>query len=292
MRAGRRSRALVLLSLSALALLATSPRQPTLEGRAIGEVVVDGGETVERELRIHVDPEAGGAMSGSISPTLQAASGLQPGYSLDATIALVGAGEPTSAYSPSTTFPIERCIAGCDLTYQVRIAAGPSVLPASVVRYEVHVQLLYECCGQPGPGRLRVQLDGAAGTPVAPIWAILAGLLALIGGIVAGPAVHRRLPAERRSLPSLAVVASAIGVIVWMVIEGVINLGRYDAFDMVTRSPLNLLFLVDPWSTILLGTLAWGVWRGRGRWSTDGGWLLGLATVALVGLGGLWLAWR
>lgn len=285
-------RALVVLLLSALALLATSPAQPKLEGRALGEVVIGGGETVERELRIHVDPEAGSAMSGSISPTLQAASGLQPGSSVDATIALVGPDASASPSSPSTTFPIERCMAGCDLTYQVRIAAGPSVLPASVVRYEVHVQLLYECCGQPAPGRLRVHLDGAAGTPVAPIWAILAGLLALIGGIMAGPGVHRRLPAERQSLPSLAMVAFAIGLIVWMVIEGVINLGRYDAFDVVARSPLSLLFIVDPWSTILLGTLAWGVWQGRGRWSTDGGWLLGLATVALVGLGGLWLAWR
>lgn len=119
-------RALVILSLSALALLATSPGQPTLEGRAFSEVVIDSGETVERELRIHVDPEAGLADSGTISPALQAASGLQPGYSFDASIELVGAGEPTGAYSPNTAFPIERCTEGCDLSYQVRISAGPT----------------------------------------------------------------------------------------------------------------------------------------------------------------------
>jgi hypothetical protein len=285
-------RALVLLSLSALALLATSPRQPTLEGRVFGEVVIDGGETVERELRIHLDAEAGHARSGSIIPTLQAASGLQPGYSLDATIALLDDGEPAGGDSPRTTFPIERCTTGCDLTYGVAITAGPSVLPGSVVRYEVHVELLYDGFGQPAPGLLRVELEGPAGTPVAPIWAILAGALALIGGMVAGPAVHRRLPAERRSLPSLALVALPIGLIVWMVVGGVVNLSRYDAFDVFARSPINLLFAMDPWSLVLLATLAWGVWHGRGRWATDGGWLLGLAAVAMVGLGGLWLAWR
>ncbi len=285
-------RALVLLALSALALLATSPRQPTLESRVFGEVMIDGGETVERELRIHLDPEAGQATSGSITPALQAANGLQPGYSLDSTIALLDDSEPAGGDSSSTNFPIERCTIGCDLTYAVAITAGPSVLPGSVVRYEVHVELLYAGFGQPAPGLLRVELDGPAGTPVAPIWAILAGVLALIGGIAAGPAVHRRLPAERRSLPSLALVALPIGLIVWMFVGGLVNLSRYDAFDVFARSPINLLFVVDPWSFILLATLAWGVWHGRGRSSTDGGWLLGLATVAMVGLGGLWLAWR
>ena len=36
------------LAISALALLATTPAQPTIAGRVIGEVVVGGGETVER----------------------------------------------------------------------------------------------------------------------------------------------------------------------------------------------------------------------------------------------------
>ena len=48
-----------------------------IAGRVIGEVVLDGGETVERELRIHVDPEAGDASGGSIYLDFQAASGLQ-----------------------------------------------------------------------------------------------------------------------------------------------------------------------------------------------------------------------
>ena len=41
-------------------------------------------------------------------------------------------------------------------------------------------------------------------------------------------------------------------------------------------SSRSALFLVaDPWSVILLGTLAWGIWRGYRRWPVDGGWLLG-----------------
>jgi hypothetical protein len=285
-------RALAILSLSAVALLATGQSQATLEGRAFGEVVISGGETVEREVRIHVDPEAGHATSGSISSRLQASSGLQPGYGLDATIELVRPDEPVGAASSPDAFPVERCIEGCDLTYRVRIAAGPGVLPGSVVRYEVDARLVYESFGQPPTTAIEVQVDGPAGAPVAPLWAILAGVLALIAGIEIGPAVHRRLPKSGRTLPSLALFAIAIGLIVWMAVQGLINLGRYDSLDQVARSPLSLLFLVDPWSTILLATLAWGVWRGRERWPSDGGWLLGLAAVAMVGLGGLWLAWR
>ena len=285
-------RALAVLSLSALALLATGQQQATLEDRAFGEVVISAGETIDRELRIHVDPEGGHATSGAIAPILQAASGLQSSHSLDATIGLVRADLPDGGDTPPTTFPVERCTQGCDLTYQVRIEAGPGVLPGSVIRYEVHVRLVYDGFGQPRASAMDVQVDGPAGAPVAPIWAILAGLVALIGGIIVGPAVHRRLPASRRALPSLALVAIPIVLIAWMAVEGLVNLSRYDAFDQVARSPLSLLSIVDPWSTILLATLAWGVWRGRERWSTDDGWLLGLAAVALVGLGGLWLAWR
>ena len=285
-------RALVILSLTAVALLATGTPVPTLQGRALGEVVIGAGETVERDVRIHLDPVAGRATSGTIGTTLQAASGLEPGYSLDTTIELVRPDEPVAADALPNAFPVERCIEGCDLAYQVRIAAGPGVLPGSVVRYEVHVRLAYESFDQPPTSALDIRVDGPAGTPVAPIWAILAGVLALIGGIAVGPEVHRRLPTGRWTLPSLALVAIAIGLIAWMAVEGLINLRRFDAFDQVTRSPLSLVFLVDPWSTILLATLAWGVWRGRERWSTDGGWLLGLAAVAMVGLGGLWLAWR
>lgn len=41
-------RSVIVLAISALALLGTTPAQPTIAGRVIGEVVVARGETVER----------------------------------------------------------------------------------------------------------------------------------------------------------------------------------------------------------------------------------------------------
>jgi hypothetical protein len=286
-------RALTILAISALALLATSPGQPTLTGRAIGEAVVDGGESVERELRIHVDPAGGDAMSGSIHLTFQSASGLQSAYGRDATLSFVSASDSRGSFPPSTTFPVERCVSGCDLVYRILIAASPSVLPGSVVRYEVDVELRYDYSSAPrSQSLLRVDLDGLVTGPVAPIWALLAGVLALVGGVVVGPAFHRRLEPDRWRVASLALFVLAVGLIAWIFVDGALNLVSYDTLPVLARSPLLLLVVADPWSVILLGTLGWGVWRGLQRWPTDGGWLLGLSAVAMVGLGGLWLAWR
>ncbi len=44
-------RSVIVLAISALALLATTPAQPTIAGSVIGEVVVGRGETVERAGR-------------------------------------------------------------------------------------------------------------------------------------------------------------------------------------------------------------------------------------------------
>jgi hypothetical protein len=289
---GPTARSLIVLTISALALIATTPGQPTIAGRAIGEVVVDGGETVERELRIHVDPEAGDASSGSIYLNFQAANGLQTSSTLAATLAFVAASDAQGSFEPSAEFPVERCVSGCDLTYRIRVGARSDVLPGSVVRYEVDVALRYDGFGSRDQSLMRVDLDGSASGPVAPIWALLAGLLALAGGIWAGPAVHRSLEGGRRRAPAVALVALAVGLIVWIFVEGASNVLALDALSQLARSPLLVLVVADPWSVILLGTLAWGVWRGLGRWTVDGGWLLGLSAVAMVGLGGLWLAWR
>jgi hypothetical protein len=272
-------RALAILAVSALALVATSPSAPSLENRAIGEV--RGGESTERELRIHVDPAGGGARRGAIALGFQAASGLQSSYTRDATLALVSASDADGPFPPSTTFPVERCVTGCDLTYRIRIFTAPDLLPGSVIRYEVNVQLEYDFgFGSRDPALLRVDLDGQTTGPVAPLWSLLAGVLALVGGIAAGPIVHRKLgPGWRRS-PALALVAWPVGLIGWMVIT-----------DESLGSRLGLAPWPDPWSIFLHGTLGWGVWRGIRRWPVDGGWLLGRAATATVGLGGLWLAW-
>jgi hypothetical protein len=285
-------RSLIVLVISALALIATSPPQPSIAGRVIGEVVLGGGESVERDLRIHVDPEAGDASSGSIHLALQAASGLQTSYTRDATLAFVAASDARGSFEPSTTFPVERCISGCDLTYRIRIATARDVLPGSLIRYEVDVSLRYGGFGTPDQSLMRVDLDGSASGPIAPLWAMLAGVLALVGGFLAGPAVHRMLPPNRRRGPSLALLALTVGLIAWLFIDAVLNVVKYATLDLLAQQPLALFLVADPWSVILLGTLAWGLWRGLRRWPADGGWLLGLSAVAMVGLGGLWLAWR
>jgi hypothetical protein len=285
-------RSIIVLAISALALIATTPAQPSIAGRVIGEVVLDGGQSVERELRIHVDPEAGDASGGSIYLSFQAASGLQTSYTRDATLGFVAASDTRGSFEPSATIPIERCVSGCDLAYRIRIATARDVLPGSLIRYEVDVSLRYSGYGPRDQSLMRVDVDGAASGPVAPIWAVLAGLLALVGGIGAGPAVHRRLEPGRRRAPGVALLALTVGLIAWLFIDAVRNVVKYATLDLLAQQQLGLFLVADPWSVILLGTLGWGIWRGLRRWPTDGGWLLGLSAVATVGLGGLWLAWR
>jgi hypothetical protein len=285
-------RSLIVLAICALALIATTPPQPSIASRVIGEVVVDGREPVERELRIHVDPEAGDAESGSIYLSFQAASGLQTSHTRDVAIAFVAASDARGSFAPSAIFPVERCVFGCDLAYRIRIAPSGNVLPGSLIRYEVDVSLRYGGFGPRDQSLMRVGLDGSASGPVAPIWALLAGVLALLGGIRVGPAVHLHLEPGRRRVPGLALFTLTIALIVWTFVDGASNVIAYDALSQLARSPLLVFVVADPWSVILLGTLGWGVWRGLRRWPADGGWLLGLSAVALVGLGGLWLAWR
>lgn len=275
-----------------LALIATSPAPPSLAGYVIGEVVLGGGASAERELRVHVDPGGGGASMGTIGLTFRAASDLQASYTRDASLAFVAASDAGGPFPPDNDFPVERCTTGCDVVYRIRIVAAPNVVAGSVIRYEVHVRLQYDSgFGTRDPSLLRVDLEGQATGPVAPFWGILAGLLALVGGIAAGPAVDRALGPRRRRLPALALIAIAVGLIAWMVIAAAINLATFEGFTWTRVSPMLLLALVDPWSVALIGVLAWGLWRGLRRWPADGGWMLGLAAVATVGLGGLWQAW-
>jgi hypothetical protein len=117
-------------------------------------------------------------------------------------------------------------------------------------------------------------------------------VVALPAGVLAGPAVQRRLEPDRRRMPGVVLLAITVGLIAWLFIDAILNVVKYASRDLLAQQPLALFLVADPWSVILLGTLAWGVWRGLRRWPADGGWLLGLSAVATVGLGGLWLAWR
>lgn len=285
-------RALAILALSAFALVATTPSLPTLEDRVIGEVVLGPGESTERELRIHVDPAADAATTGTISLAFQAASGLQATYTRDATLSLVAASDSAGAFPARNDFPVERCADGCDLVYRIGIATGSAVLPGSVIRYEVGAEMRFDySTGRLDPSYLRLDLEGRATGPVVPIWSILAGLFALVGGIAAGPALDRALGPRRRRWPAFVLIVVAGGLIAWTLFGSVTFFASLRELSAIRISPTLLIAVVDPWSVVLLGTLAWGVWLGLRRWPTDGGWLLGVGAVATAGLGGLWLAW-
>lgn len=292
-RPGPTFKSLIVLAIGTLALIATTPPPATLSGRVIGQVDIDGGETLERELRIHVEPGGGEASRGSIDLDFQAGSGLQTSYTGDVTLSFVSGSDEQGAFQPTRAFPVDRCQNGCDLVYRIKIAAGPGVLPGSIVRYEVDVELQYNTrFARLDPALMRLELEGTASGLVAPIWAVVAGILALAGGILAGPAVQRRLPPIARRAPSVALLGLAIALIAWLFVDGFLRIVGYGTFDLLARQPLALFLVANPWSLALLGTLAWGVWHALRRWPTDGGWLLGLSAVAMVGLGGLWLAWR
>jgi hypothetical protein len=279
---------LAALLVAGAALLATGAPIPSLSSHMVGEAILAPGETVERELRVHLDPPGGRPTTGHVSVRFQSALGLSTAYSVQATLELTEAHDATGSFDPATDAGA-RCIDGCDLVYRLAIRAGPAVLPASVARYVADVEFRFgNGPSQPDPAWLRTDLDGTTTGVPSPLWAYLAGVIALIAGGAAGPAVARRLGPrwERRSAHALIVVL--IAPLVWLFVTRLLSL--LPVLDQVQLgSPLYVLFLVDPWSVGLLGTLAWGVWHGLRRRPADGGWLLGLAAVAAVGLGGLWL---
>jgi hypothetical protein len=282
-------RALAVLAVSALALIATTPPPPTLQGHVVGSVVLGGGESTQRELRIHVNLAGGHPTSGSITLGFQASNGLLAGSTDDAVLGFAPASDASGAYVPTAVFPVDRCVRGCDLAYNIQISARPKVLPASVIRYEVDVELRYDSgYGSLDGALMQLSLDGESTGPVAPVWSVLAGVLALVLGVAAGPAVDRAL-GPRRRWPAVALLAVVV-VLAWTVLDDAVNVITLAATSGGGLSPMLLISLIDPWSTLLLGALAWGLWRGIRREPTDDGWLLGLAAVAAVGLGGLWLA--
>ena len=285
-------RGLAAIALAAIAVIATSPPPPTLQDHVIGQVVMAGGEAIQRELRIHVGDLEDAPTSGNISVGFQAANGLDAGYTDDATITLLSASDRNGSFAPDYTFPVERCAAGCDLRYVIGITAGPGVLPGSVIRFAIDVRVTYSGgYGPMDPSQMRLELEGRTTAPVVPIWAILAGLVALVGGIALAPGLQRRLGSGRQRWPAVALVALPVGMIGWVVATGAVSLVSYRDRINFGGQPTILLAFANPWSIGLLAVLAWATWRGLRRWPDDGGWSLGLAAVGVVGLGGLWFTW-
>lgn len=281
--------ALAVLALSSLVLLATSQAQSQLKGGAEGGVTVGPGQVLQREVRVHLEPAGGdGATTGTIRPTFLATSGLDRSYPIDVGIGIVAGHEANGEPVPiDGSLPVASCQQGCDLIYVLRISGGPTVLPGSVARYRIDAVITYDgSFGPRDPGLIRVEVEEPVSGPVPATWAVLAGLLAIALGVGVGPRVDAAMRSTRRSWPAWALTAVPILVIGSQVIGRATAMAAYD----MSWSEL-LLFALEPWSVSLLGILTWGMIRGVRRRDEDAGWSLGLAAVALVGLGGLWLAW-
>ena len=284
---GPRRSGLVVLAVAAVAFLATSPALPTLQATAVGEVVLGPGAAVDHPVRVHLGPGAAdGATRSSLRMGFRAANGLDMGSSSAVTARLGRVGEPAPASElGGVSLPLEDCGAGCDLDYVAHFQADPTVLAGSIARYQVDLRIEYACCGQPTAALATIELASPASGPPPATWSLITGLLGLIAGWVAGPRLDSAL-GRRRRWPAIALGTLPVVLLIGFAVPRLALIGSYGA-----GIGNLLLAIVDPWSLILLTTLAWGVWRGIGRWEIDGGWALGLGAVAMTGLGGLWLAW-
>lgn len=279
---------LVALVLAAVAFLATGAPIPTLEASAVGEVELGPGRVVDHPVRVHLEPGAAdGATRSSLRIGFRSGSGLDLGYSAVATATLTGQGAPAPASElGGISLPLDDCVPGCDLDYVAHFEAGPTVLPGSIARYQVDLLIEYGGGSGSRPSSLAsVELAGPASGPPPTAWSLVTALLGLAAGWWFAPRTDAALGGRRR-WPAIALAAMPIVV---LVVLGIQRLAVLAPTELAVRNAL--FYVVEPWSLILSGTLAWGVARGVRRWDGDGGWALGLGAVATAGLGGLWLAW-
>jgi hypothetical protein len=284
---GPRRSGLLVLALTALAFIATSPAIPTLAARADGQVGLGAGQTVDQTVRIHLDPAAvEGADRSSLRIGFRTWNGLDTGYSSKARVTLARLGTPDqSSELGGLTLPLSECSSGCDLDYVATFMAGPDVLPGSLVRYRVELEIQYTGFGQRTSEGASIAVQQPANGPTPVLWSIAAALLGLAAGWMAAPRLDRAL-GPRRRWPAWAFAALPIAL------YGLITVARLGAVLPLGFQLSNVaIHLIEPWSLGILATLAWGVWRGIARWDADAGWSLGLGATALTGLGGLWLGW-
>ena len=257
--------------------------------------LLDGSTPVERTVHVRLDPAAGAPTGGAISLAFQSASGLSSSWTPDVTLTLHQGGAPVASTSGASTYalPVEQCKAGCDLEYQVVVTPVGSVVPGSVVRFEVDATLDYansaSWYGGDTSGLLVVDLQGATTAPPAVTWSVLAAVLAFVVGVLVAGRANRLLGPSRRAWPAMILLALVLLGLGRTILGQLGFLLEPGVLDGLFQQPLNLLWALDPWSIGILSALAFGLYRGIRRWPSDGGWSMALAAVATVGVGGLWL---
>jgi len=271
-----RAAALLLLAVVALAAIATSQAAPAIEDGQTAEVTLDGGTTISRDIRVHLDPAGGESLaSGRLSVGLRSAADFGDTGSDLITIALAPADGPTPTNPVydmrQVEIPVDACRTGCDLTYRAWFSASPAAGSGATIRYSAAARFTYDNYGASPPQRwLEVAIEGGE-TPVSPlIWALVAAL----AGIGFGAVIGRRVRSQGTA--RLLAPLGLTGVLVSGAVIPLIEWGL-DQFSLFTAA--------------LLLSHAAGIVAGMRRWSSDGGWLLGLAGVSTIALCGLWLAW-
>jgi hypothetical protein len=297
-RQGPRRAALVALAVAALAGVATSATPPTARDEAVGEIGIDGGTSQTRDLQIHLAPPLGkGPTMGELTVGLRSAADIGPVYTPAIDISITdGDGAPVGSMASTNVvaLPVESCAVGCDLVYRLVFTAHDDLGPAASFRYQASVKFTWgDYSGRPpNEGGLRVETTGG-GDAVPPIgWSLIiaAMLIGLLAGLAIGTSLRssdrgRRLPV--RILIAILAVFGAWPIVVYVLytILPEIELG------VDVGWPYQSSIAVGWFASFLLLSLAIGLTVGLRRQERDGGWLLGLAGVATIALGGVWLAW-
>jgi hypothetical protein len=296
---GPRRAALVALAIAALAGIATSATPPTAKDEAVGEIGIDGGTSQTRELQIHLAPPLGkGPTMGELDVSLRSAADIGRVYTPAIDVSVTdGDGTPLGSTGSTTNtipLPVESCAVGCNLVYRLVFTAHDDVGPAASFRYQAFVKFTWGdySGGPPDGGGLRVETTGG-GDAVPPIgWSLIIGamLVGLLAGLAIGTSLRsseraRRLPAG--ILIGVLVVFGAWPIVVYLLytILPEIELG------VDVDWPYQSSIAIGWFASFLLLALAFALIIGLRRMKRDGGWLLGLAGVSTIALGGVWLAW-
>lgn len=271
----RRS-SLVVLAVAALAMIATSPGQPSLDAQADSELTIDRGSVVTRDVRVRltgsrplvlrsaelmVGLRTVGDLSDAYSDEIQI--GVQPIESGYAVGVRAGAGARVD-------LPLDDCADGCDLTYRVTFRVRDGVGPSVVIRYAAVARFTYDySSSSPPDGALTVTLDGGEVPPVGLGWVLAAAVAGLVGGIRLGRRYRR---------PTTAGLAAGFVLAAILVVAALLPLTGRPTGGLAFSAALLLAHA---------GMLAYGL----RRWRAGQPWILGLAAFSTVALCGLWLAW-